>query len=122
MAVEFIELTGRFASHYIDGPSRLIIEYVPGGLSNAIGFIEPLQWIPTNARSRASRLYDELVEVYGTMIMRVKTRMDAGEDVQDCLVKTLLLDQEREKLDWEDLCMLAAVFVMGPGPGRMYSV
>jgi hypothetical protein len=39
--------------------------------------------------------------------------MDAGEDVPDCLVKTLLLTQEREKLDWEDLCMLSAVFTLG---------
>ncbi len=47
------------------------------------------------------------------MIMRVKARMDAGEDVPDCLVKTLLLTQEKEKLDWEDLCMLSAVFTLG---------
>ena len=47
------------------------------------------------------------------MIMRVKARMDAGEDVPDCLVKTLLLTQEQEKLDWEDLCMLSAVFTLG---------
>jgi hypothetical protein len=47
------------------------------------------------------------------MIMRVKARMDAGEDVPDCLVKTLLLTQERDKLDWEDMCMLAAAFNLG---------
>jgi hypothetical protein len=50
------------------------------------------------------------MEVYGAMIMRVKARMDAGEDVPDCLVKTLLLTQEQEKLDWEDMCMLSAAF------------
>jgi hypothetical protein len=53
------------------------------------------------------------VEVYGAMIMRVKARMDAGEDVPDCLVKTLLQTREQEKLDWEDLCMLSAVFTLG---------
>ena len=53
------------------------------------------------------------MEVYGAMIMRVKARMDAGEDVQDCLVKTLLLTQEQEKLDWEDVCMLSTVFTLG---------
>ena len=53
------------------------------------------------------------MEVYGAMILRVKARMDAGEDVPDCLVKTLLLTQEQEKLDWEDLCMLSAVFTLG---------
>ncbi|KAK7471927.1 hypothetical protein VKT23_000030 [Stygiomarasmius scandens] len=47
------------------------------------------------------------------MILRVKARMDSGEDVPDCLVKTLIQNQEQEKLDWEDLCMLAAVFTLG---------
>jgi hypothetical protein len=64
-------------------------------------------------RSRGRRLHDGIVDVYGAMIMRVKARMDAGEDVPDCLVKTLLLTQEQEKLDWEDLCMLSAVFTLG---------
>jgi hypothetical protein len=64
-------------------------------------------------RSRARRLHDRLVEVYGAMIMRVKARMDAGEDVPDCLVKTLLLTQEQEKLSWEDLCMLSVAFMIG---------
>jgi hypothetical protein len=53
------------------------------------------------------------MEVYGAMIMRVKARMDAGEDVPDCLVKTLLLTQEQEKLDWEDLCIMATAFNLG---------
>ena len=39
--------------------------------------------------------------------------MDAGEDVPDCLVKTLIQTQEQEKLDWEDMCMLSAVFTLG---------
>lgn len=86
---------------------------ITGPLSNIVDFIEPLQWIPTTTRSRGRRLHDGIVEVYGAMIMRVKARMDAGEDVPDCLVKTLLLTQEQEKLDWEDLCMLSAVFTLG---------
>jgi hypothetical protein len=53
------------------------------------------------------------MEVYGAMIMRVKARVDAGEDVPDCLVKTLLSTQEQEKLDWEDVCMLSTVFTLG---------
>ncbi|KAI0250487.1 cytochrome P450 [Lactifluus subvellereus] len=84
-----------------------------GPWSNIIDFIGPLQWVPTPTRSRGRRLHDGIVEVYGAMIMRVKARMDAGEDVPDCLVKTLLLTQEQEKLDWEDLCMLSAVFTLG---------
>ena len=89
---------------------------IPGPLSNIVDFIEPLQWIPTTTKSRAQRLHNELVEVYGAMIKRVKARMDAGEDVPDCLVKTLLLSQEKEKLDWEDMCMLAVAFDLGGVP------
>lgn len=58
-------------------------------------------------------MHDDLVEVYGAMILRVKARMDAGEDVPDCLAKTLLEHQEKENLDWEDVCMLTAVFTLG---------
>ena len=47
------------------------------------------------------------------MIRRFQTRMDSGEEVPDCLVKTLIQSQEDEKLDWEDLCMLSAVFTLG---------
>ena len=47
------------------------------------------------------------------MIMRVKARMDAEEDVPDCLIKTLLLTQEQEKLDWKDLCFMANAFNLG---------
>ena len=47
------------------------------------------------------------------MILRVKARMDAGEAVPNCLAKMLFEIQEEEKLDWEDLCMLVAVFTLG---------
>ena len=89
---------------------------IPGPLSNTVDFIEPLQWIPTTTKSRARRIHDDLVEVYGAMIMRVKARMDSSEDVPDCLVKELLLSQVQEKLDWEDMCMLAVAFNLGGIP------
>jgi hypothetical protein len=53
------------------------------------------------------------MDVYGAMIRRFQSRMDSGEEVPDCLVKTLIQSQEEEKLDWEDLCMLSAVFTLG---------
>ena len=77
---------------------------MPRPLSNIVEFVERLQWIPTLTRSRGRSPHDRIVEVYGAMIMRVKARMDAGDHVPDCLVKTLLT-QEQEKLDWEDMCM-----------------
>ena len=47
------------------------------------------------------------------MILRVKERLDSDQDVEDCLAKTLLLEQEKEGLDWEDICMLTVVFTLG---------
>lgn len=64
-------------------------------------------------RSRGRNVHDGFIDVYGKMILDVKARLDAGEDVPDCLVKTLLETREQEKLDWEDVCMLAAVFTLG---------
>ncbi|KAJ3900492.1 cytochrome P450 [Lentinula edodes] len=93
LAMEFMDLTGPW--------------------SNVIDFIEPLQWIPSTLRTRGLKLHQGLIEVYGTMIMRMKGRLEAGEYVPDCLVKTLIENQEKEKLDWEDLCMLSAVFTLG---------
>jgi len=84
-----------------------------GPLANAVDFFEPLQWIPTSKRSRARKLHDGLVEVYGSMIRRFQTLMESGGEVPDCLVKMLIESQENEKLDWEDLCMLSAVFLIG---------
>ncbi|KAJ3768549.1 cytochrome P450 [Lentinula raphanica] len=93
LAMEFMDLTGPW--------------------SNVIDFIEPLQKIPTKTRSRGRKLYSDLIEVYGTMILRVQAKLDAGEFVPECLVKTLIQNKEKEKLDWVDLCMLSAVFTLG---------
>ncbi|KAG6879406.1 hypothetical protein C0992_002888 [Termitomyces sp. T32_za158] len=84
-----------------------------GPWSNAIDFLEPLQWIPTKMRARGHRLHDGLVEVYGNMIDRTQARMDRGEDIPDCLVKTLIKTREKENLDREDLCMLSTAFMLG---------
>nr|BAL05141.1 cytochrome P450 [Phanerodontia chrysosporium] len=93
MAMEFNDLTGPF--------------------SNLVDFIEPLQWLPTKTHARAAKLHDDFIEVYGSMVMAVKERMDAGENVPHCLAKVLIEGQQQEKLDWEDVCMLSAAFALG---------
>jgi hypothetical protein len=84
-----------------------------GPWANAFDLFEPLEWISTAKRSRARKLHNDLVDVYGSLIRRFKTLMDSGEEVPDCLVKMLIESLEEEKLDWEDLCMLSAVFTLG---------
>ncbi|KAH9475128.1 Cytochrome P450 monooxygenase virE [Psilocybe cubensis] len=93
LAMEFMDLTGPW--------------------SNCVDFFEILQYLPSQKRSRGQKLHDDLIKVYGGMILNFKSRMLSGENVPDCLVKTLLETQESEKLDWEDLCMLSAVFTLG---------
>ncbi|PPQ76481.1 hypothetical protein CVT25_011988, partial [Psilocybe cyanescens] len=93
LAMEFMELTGPW--------------------SNVIDFFEVLQYLPSNKRTRGNRLNAILVNTYGSMIVEFKDKMIGGEEVPDCLVKTLLENQESEKLDWEDICMLSGVFTLG---------
>ena len=111
LTMEFMDLTGTILLNICLGLN--FTYFLLGPWSNAIDFIEPLQWIPTRMRSRGRKLHDDLIEVYGAMILQVKARMDSGEDVPDCLVKTLIETQDDEGLDWEDICMLAAVFMLG---------
>jgi cytochrome P450 len=114
LAMEFMALTGQ---HYLTSSSYYILsdssKFMTGPLANAVDFFEPLQWIPTSKRSRARKLHDDFIEVYGSMIRRFKNLMNSGEEVPDCLMKTLLESQEDEKLEWEDICMISAVFTLG---------
>lgn len=64
-------------------------------------------------RTRGRNLNKAMIDVYGAMYLNVKDRVTRGDAVPDCLVKTLIDTAEKEKLDWEDTCMLAAAFTLG---------
>ncbi len=59
MAMEFMDLTGAHSALF---RRELVIMFVSftGPWSNAIDFIEPLQWIPTRMRSRGRKLHDRI--------------------------------------------------------------
>ncbi|KIJ41518.1 hypothetical protein M422DRAFT_60430 [Sphaerobolus stellatus SS14] len=84
-----------------------------GPWSNIIDFITPLQWIPTRMRSRGRRLHTDFMEVYGGLMLELKRKMDAGEEVPDCLVKSLFENQTKEELSWQDMCFLSIAFTTG---------
>ncbi|KAI0319249.1 cytochrome P450 [Amylostereum chailletii] len=115
LTVSFAYRAGSTTDPLVERAHALATEFMDltGPWANAIDFVKPLQWLPSRLYTRGRKLHDGIIEVYGAMILRVKARMDAGEDVPDCLVKTLILTQEKEGLDWEDMCMLAAVFTLG---------
>ncbi|KAG6909248.1 hypothetical protein DXG01_001430 [Tephrocybe rancida] len=115
LIVSFATRTDSTADPLTEQALALAMEFMDltGPWSNAIDFLPPLQWIPSQMRTRGRNLHAGFLNVYGGMIDRVKSRIDTGEHVPDCLVKTLIETQEAEKLDWEDVCMLAAVFTLG---------
>ncbi|KAK7693606.1 hypothetical protein QCA50_003175 [Cerrena zonata] len=115
LAISLGTRTDSFKDPLIQRTLDIALEFndLTGPVANMADFITPLQWIPTSKQIRGRKLHDEMVEVYGALLMKVKARMDAGEDVPDCLAKTLWLVRDQENLDWEDMCMLTAVFVLG---------
>ncbi|KAJ7473127.1 cytochrome P450 [Mycena galericulata] len=84
-----------------------------GPWSNAVDFFKPLQWLPSKTRSRGLKLNAEITECYGGMVQDMQRRLDAGEDVPDCLIKTLLETREEEKVGTEDILMLGVAFAFG---------
>ena len=113
IGLEFMNLTGK-AHIYHTLRYKYSYRFTAGVFSNSVDFIKPLQWFPTSTRTRARKVHDALIDVYSPMILRVKERLDSNPDnVEDCLAKTLLLEQEKEELDWEDICMLTVVFTLG---------
>jgi cytochrome P450 len=64
-------------------------------------------------KTRGERLHADLVETYGGMINDIDARMQRGEEVPDCLVKTLLLSREEEQMDHLDMAILCSAFMIG---------
>ncbi|KAF9254155.1 cytochrome P450, partial [Marasmius fiardii PR-910] len=115
LSVTFGTRTGSVADPVIKRALPLGNEFMKltGPWSNAVDFVKPLQWIPTRIRSRGRKLRKDFIEVYGTMINLVKDRMASGENVPDCLVKSLLQKKDEEELSWIDLCLLTTAFATG---------
>ncbi|KAJ3884994.1 cytochrome P450 [Lentinula edodes] len=115
LLISFGIRTANIEDPLISRALELAMEFndLTGVWSNPVDFFEPLQWLPSTMHKRGLRLHQDLIDVYGSMILRLKARLDAGEYVPECFVKTLIQDQKKERLDWDDLCMLSAVFTLG---------
>lgn len=72
-----------------------------------------MQWVPTKMHSRGKRLHEQLAATYGGMIKDIERRMRAGEEVPDCLAKTMIELRESEGLDDLDMAILASAFMIG---------
>ena len=47
------------------------------------------------------------------MINAIEARMKAGEEIPDCLAKTLIKTRDEENLDQLDMAMLCSAFMIG---------
>lgn len=63
--------------------------------------------------SRGKKLHQGLVDTYGGMIKRIESRLNAGEEVPDCLAKTMLQMRKTEGLDDLDMAILTSAFMIG---------
>ncbi|KAF5370951.1 hypothetical protein D9757_009883 [Collybiopsis confluens] len=85
-----------------------------GPVSNVTDFVPVLQHLPFNPMiKRGKALHQDLVETYGGMINDIEVRMNSGEKVPDCLVKTLLELKCKEELDHLDMAILCSAFMIG---------
>ncbi|KZT07800.1 cytochrome P450 [Laetiporus sulphureus 93-53] len=84
-----------------------------GPVSNLVDFVAPLQWFPTIMSVRGNKLHKGLADTYGGMINDIERRMKAGEDVPDCLAKTMIELRDEEDLDHLDMAILASAFMIG---------
>ncbi|KAJ3576647.1 hypothetical protein NP233_g278 [Leucocoprinus birnbaumii] len=84
-----------------------------GPVSNLTDFVPLLQYLPNYMTARGRKLHADLVETYGGLIREVETKIKYGEDVPDCLVKTILTTNEEEQLDFVDMAILCSAFMIG---------
>lgn len=62
---------------------------------------------------RAKVLFQGLVDTYGGMVNDIEARMQRGEKVPDCLVKTLVELKDKEELSHLDMAILCSAFMIG---------
>ncbi|KDQ57973.1 hypothetical protein JAAARDRAFT_193457 [Jaapia argillacea MUCL 33604] len=82
-------------------------------ISNLVDFVPFLQKILTFMSSHGHHLHGGLMGTYGGLIKDIEVRMNCGEDVPDCLAKSMILAQEEEGLDDKDMAILASAFMIG---------
>ncbi|KAF9517507.1 hypothetical protein BS47DRAFT_1359550 [Hydnum rufescens UP504] len=84
-----------------------------GPVSNLVDFVPFLQRLPNSLTNRAKKLHKDIVDTYGGMIGEIEKRMNSGQDVPRCLVKTLVEAGDQDALDHLDKVMICSAFVVG---------
>jgi cytochrome P450 len=84
-----------------------------GPMSNLVDFVPVLQLLSLPLERKAKALHKDLVKTYGGLINQMDGRMKNGEDVPNCLAKTMLDVKDDENLDHIDMSIMASAFMIG---------
>lgn len=82
-------------------------------MSNLVDFVPVLQLFPNRMQMRGKKLHEALLKTYGGLINEIELKLNGGEDVDDCLVKSMLQAREDQNLDYLDMTILASAFMIG---------
>ncbi len=63
--------------------------------------------------SRGKKLHEEIVNFNRSFLADIDGRLKRGDDVPDCLAKTLLLTREDEGLDDLDILIMCGTLIIG---------
>ncbi|KAI0641661.1 cytochrome P450 [Trametes meyenii] len=84
-----------------------------GPVSNLVDFFPILQKLPNTMARRGRKLNQDILAFNRPYVADIEARLKRGEDVPDCLAKTLLLTREAEGLDDLDIIILCAAMLIG---------
>ncbi|KAI0667526.1 cytochrome P450 [Trametes maxima] len=84
-----------------------------GPVSNLVDFLPILQKLPNTMTRRGRKLNEDILTFNQPYVADIERRLKRGEDVPDCLAKTLLLTREAEELDELDIIILCAAMLIG---------
>uniref|UniRef100_A0A0W0EWR5 Putative cytochrome P450 n=1 Tax=Moniliophthora roreri TaxID=221103 RepID=A0A0W0EWR5_MONRR len=114
LAITFGIRTDALSDPMVSEVLRISREFMncTGPVSNLVDFVPFLQRIPTPMQKRGARLREDTIKLYGGMIKDMERRLQAGEDVPDCLAKKLLEIRAEEELNFLDITMLTVAFMI----------
>ena len=63
--------------------------------------------------ARARKLHADILAFNRPLFVDIETRLQRGEDVPECLAKTLVLTREAEGLDELDILIMCGTLIIG---------
>ncbi|KAF9261476.1 cytochrome P450 [Marasmius fiardii PR-910] len=113
--ITFGEFTETINDPLVQKAFKLSHEFMKcsGIMANMSDFVTILQHVPNYMYERCNALHQDLVSTYGGMVSDMEKKIQRGEDVPECLAKTLIQVKRQESLSDLDIQMLVSAFMLG---------